>query len=120
MIERKKHTLGILKKMSFDNFHFLILASLLLLTSHEGSSAVKVTDISAGANHTLLLKKEDNSESGSLWAFGRNTYGQLGNGKTEDINSTVNEIVTSGVTNIATGDNHSLYVKSGGVLFPWV
>ena len=117
MIERKKHTLGILKKMSFDNFQFLILASLFLLTSHKGSSAVKVTDISAGANHTLLLKKEDNSESGSLWAFGRNTYGQLGNGKTEDINSTVNEIVTSGVTNIATGDNHSLYVKSGGVLF---
>ena len=90
---------------------------LILLPLQAAISAVKITDISAGGNHTLLLKKEGNSVSGSLWAFGRNTHGQLGDGKTTDINSTVNEIVTSGVTHIATGDNHSLFIKSGGILF---
>jgi hypothetical protein len=117
MIDRKPHTSAILKKMSLNHFLHLSLFMLLLLPFQAAISAVKITDISAGGNHTLLLKKEGNSVSGSLWAFGRNTHGQLGDGKTVDINPTVNEIVTSGVTHIATGDNHSLFIKSGGVLF---
>ncbi|MDE6107261.1 MAG: hypothetical protein K2F83_01115, partial [Oscillospiraceae bacterium] len=37
----------------------------------------KIVAIAAGANHTLLL-----DENGNVWAFGDNTYGQLGVGDT--------------------------------------
>ena len=118
MIERKKHTFGILKKMSFDNFQFLILASLFLFTSQIGISAVKVTDISAGGNHTLILKIDDapNINQGSLWAVGDNTYGQLGDGSNTNTHD-VKEILSTGVTKISAGENHSLLIKNDGSLW---
>jgi alpha-tubulin suppressor-like RCC1 family protein len=80
-------------------------------------SALQVTDISADGNHTLLLKKDDGENSGSLWAVGNNAYGQLGDGNTTTSISTVKEILPSGVTSIDTGENHSLFIKNDGSLW---
>jgi len=69
-----------------------------------------VTTIAAGIDHTLFLKSD-----GSLWAMGRNSDGQLGDGTTDGDNYYTNrpeKIVASGVTAIAAGGYHSLFLKS--------
>ena len=72
-----------------------------------------VTRIAAGREHSLFTKS-----NGSLWAMGRDNDGQLGNG---DQNSTSvitpQQIVASGVKEIAAGGFHSLFIKSDGSLW---
>jgi alpha-tubulin suppressor-like RCC1 family protein len=75
--------------------------------------AGNVTAIAAGYNHSLFLKSD-----GSLWAMGYNNYGQLGNGayNPDGINRP-EQIVAGGVTAIAAGESHSLFLKSDGSLW---
>jgi len=70
-----------------------------------------VVAIVAGAYHSVFLKSD-----GSLWAMGRNTYGQLGDGTTNNINAP-EQIVPGGVVAIAAGDFHTLFAKSDGSLW---
>jgi alpha-tubulin suppressor-like RCC1 family protein len=75
-----------------------------------------VTAIAAGNGHSLFLKSD-----GSLWAMGWNQYGQLGDG-TYSTNypygtNQPEQIVASGVTAIAAGFDHSLFLKSDGSLW---
>ena len=73
------------------------------------------SSVAAGANHSLYLKTD-----GSLWAMGRNNFGQLGDESTTDrstpvqIDANAGQHVVSG--SVAAGANHSLYVKSDGSL----
>jgi alpha-tubulin suppressor-like RCC1 family protein len=77
-----------------------------------------VTTIAAGNDHSLFLKSD-----GSLWVMGYNQYGQLGDGtfNTNAINgygvNLPEQIVASGVTAIAGGEWHSLFLKSDGSLW---
>jgi alpha-tubulin suppressor-like RCC1 family protein len=73
-----------------------------------------VTAIAAGLGHSLFLK------AGGLWVMGYNFYGQLGDGifSFSTTNYLPERIVASGVTAIAAGYWHSLFLKSDGSL--WV
>jgi alpha-tubulin suppressor-like RCC1 family protein len=74
-----------------------------------------VTAIAAGASHSLFVKSD-----GSLWAMGFNDVGQLGDGTFGGIVGYTNrpeEIVNSGVTAIAAGDEDSVFLKSDGSLW---
>jgi alpha-tubulin suppressor-like RCC1 family protein len=77
-----------------------------------------VTTIANGTEHSLFLKS-----GGSLWVMGYNQYGQLGDGtfNTNNINSfgqnLPEQIVASGVTAMAGGEWHSLFLKSDGSLW---
>jgi alpha-tubulin suppressor-like RCC1 family protein/uncharacterized protein YjdB len=67
----------------------------------------EVVAVKAGANHSVALKRD-----GTVWTWGRNTVGQLGNGETTDVNYTAKMV--PGLTNImeiAAGDNHTLALK---------
>jgi uncharacterized repeat protein (TIGR01451 family) len=74
-----------------------------------------VTEIAAGEYHSLAL-----TSGGTVWAWGDNTFGELGNGTTT--NSLVPIQVGGGFTGavaIAAGGDLSLAMKSGGTLWAW-
>lgn len=51
-------------------------------------------------------------ENGSLWMWGKNSYGQLGNGTTTDSLTPIK--IMDGVAAVSCGSNHALVVKTDG------
>ena len=82
------------------------------LTQMPGLSGI--TDISAGLVHVLALK-----DNGSVYAWGYNNAGQLGNNSNE--RSFVPVLVTglNNATKISAGDMHSLAVKADKTVWAW-
>lgn len=75
----------------------------------------RVMALAAGAYHSLALKSD-----GSVWAWGRNNVGQLGDGSTVDKRSPVQILPPdSGVIAIAAAGDHTLALKSDGSLWEW-
>lgn len=80
---------------------------------------ISFVQVAAGGNHSLGL-----TSAGTVFAWGFNAYGQLGNGTTEDSSVPVpvldpsGQSYLSGVTSIAAGKEHSLAVSESGV-FAW-
>jgi alpha-tubulin suppressor-like RCC1 family protein len=66
-----------------------------------------------GWKHTCVIKT-----NGSLWCWGRNYEGQLGDGTNTDKNTPV-QIIPSGVVAVALGDNHTCAIKQDGSLWCW-
>jgi alpha-tubulin suppressor-like RCC1 family protein len=77
-----------------------------------GLTGVKA--IAVGSFHTLALK-----EDGTVWAWGHNAQGQLGNGTTVDSTSPVQVIGLNDVIGIAAGYAHSTALKSDGTVWTW-
>lgn len=96
-------------------------------TTTDRSSPVKIgegfTQVAAGLSwqdssdsfhdgHSLALK-----EDGSLWAWGGNTYGQLGDGTTTQRSSPVK--IGDGYVSVSAGAHHSVAIKADGSLWAW-
>jgi alpha-tubulin suppressor-like RCC1 family protein len=62
-----------------------------------------ITQIAQGSDHMLAAGAD-----GVVWAWGRNDYGQLGDGTTTERTSPVPVPGLTGITQLAAGDNHSL------------
>ncbi|HHT9106839.1 MAG TPA: RCC1 domain-containing protein [Candidatus Wujingus californicus] len=74
-----------------------------------------ITAISGGGSHSLALKSD-----GTVWAWGYNEYGQLGDGSTDYIKITPVQVSgLSDVIAIAGGGFHSLALKSDGTVWAW-
>jgi alpha-tubulin suppressor-like RCC1 family protein len=72
-----------------------------------------VVAVVAGAWHSLFIKSD-----GSLWAMGRRDWGQLGDGLVyPSYTNNPERIVLSGVSAVAGGYYHSLFLKSDGSLW---
>jgi alpha-tubulin suppressor-like RCC1 family protein len=73
----------------------------------------------AGGDHYSLAVKSD----GTVWAWGRNREGELGNGTNTESNLPVWVSDLSGVVAIAAspaqGPGHSLALKADGALWAW-
>lgn len=71
--------------------------------------------VAAGAWHSLALKTD-----GSLWAWGQNHWGQLGNGYAAYGAAVAEPVrIGGGFTAIAAGAQHSLALRSDGSLWAW-
>ena len=87
------------------------------LTPFQVPGLSGVTAIAAGANHSLALKT-DGLSSGTVWAWGYNNYGQLGQGTFGGMaSSPVSSL--RGVTAIATTYLHALALMEDGSLRAW-
>jgi len=85
--------------------------------------------VSAGGNHSLALRSD-----GTVWSWGSNEQGQLGDGRdgvgansnnpvrvvTAALDGDGGQLALSGVTAIGAGRDHSLALKADGtVLWAW-
>ena len=64
-----------------------------------------VKAVAAGAFHSLVLM-----QNGSVWATGRNMFGQLGDGSRET-QTAFTEVVTDGAHAVAAGHSHSIILS---------
>jgi alpha-tubulin suppressor-like RCC1 family protein len=76
--------------------------------------------ISAGSGHTLAIRND-----GSVWSWGRNHFGQLGNGaiSTSPTTTTTRPARVTGLTgtfvSVAAGLEHSVALRSDGTIWAW-
>jgi alpha-tubulin suppressor-like RCC1 family protein len=90
-------------------------------TNNKSSPVQTVTvgtnwqQVSCGYIHTAAVKTD-----GTLWIWGRNAYGQLGNNTTTDRSSPV-QTVTAGTNwkQVSCGYQHTAAVKTDGTLWCW-
>ncbi|HEX6873138.1 MAG TPA: cell wall anchor protein, partial [Micromonosporaceae bacterium] len=73
-----------------------------------------VTQIAASGTHSMALKTD-----GTVWAWGNNYQGMLGDGTTTNRSYPVQVVGLSGVTQIAAGGMHSLALRSDGSVWSW-
>src|SRR5690606_31904685 len=80
------------------------------------SGLTDVIAIDAGYGHSIALK-----DDGTVWTWGRNNYGQLGNGSDPNTNS-LTPVQVSDLTDvvaIAAGDDLNYAIKSDGTVWGW-
>ena len=87
--------------------------------SSTGQALTDVTAVSAGGAHTVALKKD-----GTVWSWGWNCFGQLGDGTTTDSNKAVQVKDSSGqpladITAVSAGGCHTIAVKKDGTVWSW-
>ena len=75
------------------------------------NSISRVTAIDAGRHHALALK-----DDGTVWAWGGNASGQLGNARTDQSARPVMAVRLEGVIAIAAGHEHSLALRQDGTV----
>jgi len=71
-----------------------------------------VATVSAGTFHTMAITTD-----GNLWGWGRNWYGQLGDGTQEDRHSPV--WIMDNVVAVSAGSRHTLAITADGSLWGW-
>jgi alpha-tubulin suppressor-like RCC1 family protein len=95
-----KHRLGRADDAKFVNF---------------SDMSVTIRKVSCGASHTLAL-----STAGKLYAWGANTYGQLGDNSTEDrLEPVLIKIPGTIIKDLAAGGAHSLILDTLGRVWSW-
>src|SRR5579875_2311898 len=70
--------------------------------------------VAAGYGHSLAVDSD-----GTVWAWGDNSVGELGDGTTTDRNTPVQVSGLDNVIGIAAGASHNLAVKSDGTVWAW-
>jgi alpha-tubulin suppressor-like RCC1 family protein len=79
-----------------------------------GSGLVSIAAIAAGDEHAVALKSD-----GTVWTWGSNSNGQLGNGTTTATVAPVQVTGLSGGVAIAAGRNDSAVMKSDNTFWAW-
>ncbi len=79
-----------------------------------GPSTDHWIDIAAGGSHVLAIK-----DDGTLWGWGLNDSGQVGDNK-QPVNQTKPFKISTEIWRaISAGDKHSLGIKANGTLYAW-
>jgi alpha-tubulin suppressor-like RCC1 family protein len=73
-----------------------------------------ITQVAAGWTHSLAVGSD-----GTVWAWGDNRDGELGDGNTNQSDTAVRIPGLSDVTQIAAGDGWSLALRSDGTVWAW-
>jgi hypothetical protein len=82
-------------------------------TSSQVPSLIQFSNLLAGGFHTIVLKAD-----GSLWAWGYNAQGRLGDGTTTECH-TPEQIIAGEVAAISSGYDHTVALKTDGSLWAW-
>ena len=84
------------------------------LNDYNEFSSIKNVQIATGENFTIILK-----ENGTVWTFGNNAYGQLGDGTTENsgIPQKIRELTN--IVYINAGATFAFAINENGEVFSW-
>lgn len=80
-------------------------------------SSGTATAIAAGEWHSLALVLKNGSST--VWAWGNNSFGQLGDGSNIGRTNPVQVLLPQDVAAIAAGDRHSLALAGDGTVYSW-
>ncbi len=85
----------------------------------NGNPFTGIADIQAGENCTAFLRTD-----GTLWMSGRNVYGQIGNGTTDNVSvptqvRMADGSALTGVVQVALFDNTVIVLRSDGSVWGW-
>ena len=91
-------------------------------TTFERRSPVRIEmtvtnwdSVSAGPSHTMAIRKD-----GTLWGWGNNQHGQIGDGTTFERRSPVRIGMTvTNWTSVSAGERHTAAVRANGTLWTW-
>jgi alpha-tubulin suppressor-like RCC1 family protein len=90
------------------------------LSQSLGTNTTNIVKVATKYNHNLAIKKETvgSSTIDRLYSWGANLYGQCGQGTTSASINSVTAITSdsNSYIDIATGENHSLAVRSNGMM----
>ncbi len=78
----------------------------------SGLNGITTNIVAVGAFHCLIVK-----DDGTVWAWGRNTYGNLGDGTTTHRSTPVQTTGITDVVGMAAGTNFSLLYKADGTFW---
>src|SRR5258705_13331220 len=92
----------------------VLLVLSLLVIAIASPPAHAVASLSAGGHHNLLVR-----DDGSVWAWGRNDSGQLGDGTNVDRPYMVRTLGISHVQQASAGLGHSLALLANGIVAAW-
>ena len=112
-----------MKKLNSTDFN--VLALFLLIScflcfygcgdiSESDAPVYDYTSIASGSAHSVAVRTD-----GTLWAWGRNTSGQLGDGSGSNQDEPVQVGTGTDWEMVAAGANHSLAIKTDGTLWAW-
>jgi alpha-tubulin suppressor-like RCC1 family protein len=86
-------------------------------TPVQVGSLTNVIAVTAGDTHSVILKND--GANVSVWAWGSNSSGQLGNGGTTQSNAPLQVSGLSSVTSISAGASHTVILKNDGTVWAW-
>ena len=92
----------------------ILLLILSFMTFFLNAAEAVTPKIAAGNGHTVAVKSD-----GTLWAWGSNSSGQLGDGTTINKYSPVQIGTDTNWKSVATGDLHTVGLKTDGTLWAW-
>lgn len=87
---------------------------ILMLTFSVGISAQCFRKVIAGEDHYIAI-----SQDGTLWAWGENSLGQLGDGTIADKTTPVQISTDNTWMFVSVSDRHSMAIKANGTLWAW-
>ena len=70
--------------------------------------------IATGSNFTAIIKSD-----GTVWGWGNNQYGQLGNGTTNSSSTPIRAFEVEGIISISAGSSHLLALDKDGTVRAW-
>jgi alpha-tubulin suppressor-like RCC1 family protein/subtilisin family serine protease len=82
--------------------------------STVASDPIIIGAIAGGKYHTVALK-----DDGTVWTWGSNVYGALGNATTNNSSSPVQAVFLTEIEEVAAGSDHSCALHNNGTVWTW-